>query len=117
MPLRGGCKTEEISEESSNFHQLLNLWAQENPQIIEWLRKRDEKYTSQEIHNELLEAMVFDMMRQISAKIQNPTFSTIMADETAKVSNKEKIVIRWVEDCLVIHKKNGNGNGSKNSRC
>ena len=59
MPLRGGCKTEEISEESSNFHQPLNLWAQENPGIIEWLRKRDEKYTSQEIHNELLEAMVF----------------------------------------------------------
>ena len=46
-----------MSEENSNFHQLLNLRAQENLEIIEWLRKRDEKYTSQEIPNELLEAM------------------------------------------------------------
>ena len=45
-----------LSEENSNFHQLLNLRAQENPEIIEWLRKTDEKYTSPEFQNELLEA-------------------------------------------------------------
>ena len=42
-----------LSEEKSNFHQLINLRAQENPEIIEWLRKRDEKYTLPEIQNEL----------------------------------------------------------------
>ena len=89
---------------NSNFHQLLNLRAQENPEIIEWLRKRDEKYTSPEIQNELLEAMALGMMRQISANIQNATFFTIMADETADVSNKEQLCIRWVDDCFVIHK-------------
>ena len=53
-----------MSEENSNFHQLLNLWAQENPEIIEWLRKRDEKYTSPETQNELLEAMALGMIRK-----------------------------------------------------
>ena len=74
--------TETMSEENSNFYQLLKLRAQENPAIIEWLRKRDDKYTSPEIQNEMLEAMAFGMMRQISANIQNATFFTIMADET-----------------------------------
>ena len=84
FPLRGDWNTETMSEENSNFHQLLNLRAQENPGIIEWLRKRDEKYTSPEIQNELLEAMALGMMRQISSN---------MFDETADVSNKEQLVI------------------------
>ena len=65
-----------MSEENSNFHQLLKLRGQENPEIIEWLRKRDETYTSPvpEIPNELLEAMALGMMRQMSASIQNATF-------------------------------------------
>ena len=83
--------TETKSEESSNFHHLLKLRAQENPEIIEWLRKRDEKYTSAEIQTELREAMALGMMRQISASIQNATLFTIMADETADVSNKEQL--------------------------
>ena len=81
-----------MSEENSNFDQLLKLRARENPEIIEWLGKRDEKYTSPEIQNELLETMALGMMRQISANIQNVTFFTIMADETADVSNRERLV-------------------------
>ena len=79
-----------MCEENSNFHQLLKLRAQENPEITEWLQKRDEKYTSPEIQNETLEAMALGMMRKISANIQNATFFTIMADEKADVSNKEQ---------------------------
>ena len=45
------------------------------------------------------------MMRQISANIQNATFFTIMADETADISSKELVIcIRWVDDCFVTHK-------------
>ena len=49
--------------------------------------------------------MALGMMRQISASIQNATFFTTKADETADVSNKEQLVIciRWVEDCFWIH--------------
>ena len=70
-----------MSEENSNFHQLLNLRAQENPEIIAWLQKRDEKYTSPEIQNELLEGMALGMMWQIFPNIQNATFFMIMADQ------------------------------------
>ena len=95
LPLRrGDWNTETKSEENSNFHQLLKLWAQENPKLIEWLRKDPEKYTSPEIQNELLEEMALGMMRQImSANIQNAMFITIMADKTADISNKEQLVI------------------------
>ena len=37
LPLRGDWNTETRSEENSNFYQLLNLRAQENPESIEWL--------------------------------------------------------------------------------
>ena len=52
----------------------------------------------------LQEAMALGMMRQISANIHN-AFFTIMAYETADVSNKEQLVIciRWVDDCFVMH--------------
>ena len=79
-----------MSEENSNFHQLLKLRAQENPEIIEWLRKRDNKYTSPAIQIEMLEAMALGMMRQMSTNIQHAQFFTIMGDETADVSNKER---------------------------
>ena len=87
LPLKGDWNTATMSEEDSNF-QLLNLRAQENPEIIKWLQKRDEKYSSPEIQNDLLEAMALGM-RQVSVNIQNATFFTITADETADVSNKE----------------------------
>ena len=85
-------------------NDMLNLRAQENPEIIEWVRKRDEKYTWTEIQNELLEAMALGMMRQISANIQNAAFLTITADETTNVSKKRQPVIwiRWVDDGFAI---------------
>ena len=93
LPLRGG-DTETKSEENSNFHQLLKLPAQENPEIIEWLRKEPEKYTSPEIQNELLEAMALGMM-QISANIQNATFFTIMADEAVSLTLENLRSMIW----------------------
>ena len=62
-----------MSEENSNFHQLLKLRAHENPEIVEWLRKRDEKYTLPEIQNDLQEAVALGMMRQISTNMHNAT--------------------------------------------
>ena len=82
--------------------------AQENGEIVEWRRERDEKYTSPEIQKELLEALAPGMMRQISANIQNATFFTIIAGETADVSNKEQLVIciRWKISLECIFGKN-----------
>ena len=55
------------SEENSNFVQLLKLRSEDNPQLVEWLEKKQQKYTSPEIQNEMLQvsfslSMVFPTM-------------------------------------------------------
>ena len=44
LPLRGNWNLETGSEENSNFYQLLKLRAQENSEILDWLRHKDDKY-------------------------------------------------------------------------
>ena len=69
---------------------MLKLRAEENSELLDWLRRKDDKYISPVIQNEILEAIALCMLRIISENIQNATFFTIMADETADISNKEQ---------------------------
>ena len=105
MPLRGNWNLETGSEENFNFYKLLKLRAEENSEILDWLRRKDDKYTSPVIQNEILEAIALCMLRKISQNIQNATFFTIMADETADISNKEQldVCIRWVDENFAVH--------------
>ena len=84
---------------------MLKLRAEENSEILDWLRRKDDKYTSPVIQNEILGAIALCMLRKISQNIQNSTFFTIMADETADISNKEQLVvcIRWVDENFAVH--------------
>ena len=43
LPLRGNWNLETGSEENSNFYQLLKLRAEENSEILDWLRRKDNK--------------------------------------------------------------------------
>ena len=97
LPLRGNWDESSKAEENSNFHQLIKLPSQQDPEILEWLQRKSNKYTSPEIQNEMLEAMALGLLREISANIQSATFYTIMADKTTDISNKEQLVIciRW----------------------
>ena len=125
QPLRGTWNTDSVSEDNSNFYQLLRLRAEENPAIMEWLDRRTDKYTSPIIQNEMLEALTLGMLREISEQIQNAKFYMIMADETADVSIKEQLVvcIHWVDDKFVIHRlywdvpiaQNHCGSGGRNT--
>ena len=54
-PLRGNWNQEYGSEHNSNFHQLLLLRAEEDPKIVEWLKRKQCKFTSPEIQNEMLQ--------------------------------------------------------------
>ena len=40
LPLRGNWNAETMTEENSNLHQLLKLRCEENPEILEWLRRK-----------------------------------------------------------------------------
>ena len=64
------------------------------------------KYTSPEIQNEILKIMSLQVLREIAQNIQSSVI-TIMTDETADISNKEKLVfyIRWVDGNLTPHEE------------
>lgn len=49
--------------------------------------------------------MALGLLREIASNIKSAKFYTIMADETADISNEEQLVIcfRWVDDALSIH--------------
>lgn len=55
LALRGNWKKDVQAEESSNFHQLVLLRSQDDPQLLEWLQRKSFRYTSPRIQNEMLE--------------------------------------------------------------
>ena len=76
------------------------------PEITAMMEKKQLKYTSHEIQNELLNIMAQQVLRKVVRHFQS-TFYTIMIDETTDSSNSEQlvIVIRWVNDDLSIHEE------------
>ena len=140
LPFRGDWNKENGSEHNSNFHQMLLVRAEEEPEIVQWLKRKHNKFTSPEIQNEMMQVYFFStilftqqivvyfrkeytsyscnvkitsfvkvfalrILRDIASNIRSSVFYTVMADETADVSNKEQLVIciRWVDDDLTAH--------------
>ena len=92
-------------DENSNFHQLLLLRSTDCQDIIDWLKKKSNKYTSHEVQNECLRVMPLQITRQLSKDIGNSQCYTIMADECTDISNQEQftICLRWVDNDLIDH--------------
>ena len=107
LPMRGTWSKLAEEEINSNFHQLLLLRSEDDPSLKNWMAKSNEKYTSPEIQNEILQIIALGMLRNIAKKLQAAKFFTIMADESADISNKEQLVvcIRWVDDDLTAHEE------------
>lgn len=51
---REGFAFEGSTEGESNFSQLLQLRAKDRPELLVWLNRTTDKYTSHEIQNELI---------------------------------------------------------------
>ena len=102
LPLRGDGK-----EDNSNFMQFLQLRAEDNPLIHEWLKRKNETYTTKDIQNEILKLMAHACLREIATELQSAEYYTIMADETTDASNKEQMVtvFRCVDDELQVHEE------------
>ena len=79
----------------SNFIQLLNLRACDDPKLVDWLKKKSDKYTSPDIQIEVLQIMDLETLRDIATNLQNAPFFTIMADEATDSTNKEELVLRF----------------------
>lgn len=94
-------------EKDSNFLQLMNLRAEDDPRIVDWLERKTDKYTSPEIQNEVLKIMALSVLRNIIHSIHSSFFLTVMIDETTDISNKEQVVVcfRWVDKALEAHEE------------
>ena len=75
------------------------------PRNFVLLEKKQLKYTSHEIQNEILSIMAQAILRRLVRHIQSSVFFTLMVDETTDISNREQVVLvfRWVEDDLTVH--------------
>ena len=108
LSFRGNWSNDSKSEENSNFHQLLLLRSLDYQDLEKWLNSgSNKKYTSPEIQNEILKIMSLQVLREIAQNIQSSVIYTIMAGETAEISNKEQLVfcIRWDDNNLTPHEE------------
>ena len=98
MPMQGD------TDEESNFIQLLKLRGKDQPVLLKWLERKDDKNTSYEIQNEIISKMANNLIRDLVADIRGGSFA-IIADEYTDVSNKEQltICIRWIDKGLEVH--------------
>ncbi len=68
-------------ESDSNFVKLLKFMAQFDP-LEEWLKRKDNVYTSAVIQNEMIKIMALHILRDLASILQSTPFLTIMVDET-----------------------------------
>ena len=85
--------------------QLLHLRAEDNPSIVEWLKRKNETYTSKGIQNEMIQLMAHACLREIASKLQSLSYLTLMDDETTVCSIKKQLVIvfRHIDNELFAH--------------
>ena len=69
MKLRGNDQQASMTTNSITYLQQYTL-----QDIVEWLDKKDEKYTSTEVQNDLLKHMSITVMRQVADRIQKAAF-------------------------------------------
>ena len=100
LPLRG-----DGDEDDSNFVQLMKARGEDDTKLLEWMKKKTNKYTCADLRNEILKVIAFKILREIAENIKNSGFFSIMADETTDKSNREQvvIVIRHVHSELIAH--------------
>ena len=84
------------SDVSSNLTQLLNVRAEDNPQILQWISKKACKHIHPENQNEILELMAHQVLRRILDDVHTSPFH----DETG--INQLTFVLRWVSDDFTV---------------
>lgn len=100
---RQGLAFQGHTDAESNFVQLLKLRSKDRPELLMWLNKTNDKYTSHDIQNELISIFASKVIQGLVSDIQKASFFSIICDEYTDVSNKEQLTIcvRWVDELLV----------------
>ena len=83
---------------SRNIIQLLKLRGKDQPLLLKWLERKEDRYTSHDTQNEIIAIMANHVIRDLVSEIRGGFFS-IICDEYTDISNKEQltICIRWVD--------------------
>ena len=93
IPLRG-----HGSDEDSNFLQLLMMKSKEFPELKSWLEKKQGKFVTHDVQNEILTIMSNSVLRSLLKKIEGKIYST-MCDEYTDCSNHKQLIfcLHWAE--------------------
>ena len=93
IPLRG-----HGSDEDLNFFQLLMMKSMEFPELKAWLEKKQGKFVTDDVQNEILTTMSNSVLRILLKKLEGNIYST-MCDEYIDCSNHEQLTfcLGWVE--------------------
>ena len=78
--------------------QLLIMKSKEFPELKVWLEKKQGKFVTHDVQNEILTIMSNSVLRSLLKKIEGNIYST-MCDEYTDCSNHEQLTfcLRWVE--------------------
>ena len=66
----------------------------DQPLLLKWLGRKEDRYTSHNIQNEIIAIMANDVIRDLVSEIRVGFFSIPMiCDEYTAISNKEQLTI------------------------
>ena len=90
--------------DESNFIQLRKLRGKDQPLLLKWLERKEDRYTSHDIQNEIIAIMANHVIRDLVSELRGGFFS-IICDEYTYINNKQQltICIRWVDKELEAH--------------
>ena len=92
------------NESDGNFQRLLRMKAEEDPNLAQWMTRKENVYTNPDIQNDVIKLMGLKRLREITS-CQDSPFITVMADESTDSSNKEQVtvVMRHVYEDIEVH--------------
>lgn len=96
LPYCGNWSNDLESEEKRQLSTPFVLRSLDDQVLVRWLNSGlKTKYTSSEIQSEIFQIMSWQVFREIVQNIQSSVIYTIVADETADISNKEQLEF-WI---------------------
>ena len=76
-----------------NLHQLLLMREEQDPNLAEWLQRKDNVFTSPDIQNELIKTLGITILRDLASDLQSSPFICIMVDETSDISENSPLLL------------------------
>ncbi|XP_054287980.1 zinc finger MYM-type protein 1-like [Macrosteles quadrilineatus] len=86
MALRGH------GDNEGNFYELLQLRANDIPELKEWLQRK-RAWLTHDNQNEILELLALEVMRKLNNSIKEDEYFSLIVDGTTDVSTKEQVAL------------------------